>query len=432
MKDNRDFSDLGKEIRDVVQDAIGSMEYGELNDRIEKTINVAFGEVRKHIDNIQDGVLKGTRTASSRTSSNNDEWVGTFKEGTVYSAQNRRPRRSSDKYRAVSAKDMTGQKEAASTALSAIPMNRKGNVDAIILMVLGGAFTGIGSVALAICLLLWVIPPHIMNASSVAAAALVTGLNGYMLSKGLSIKGRIKRAEKIRGFVGEKGYCSLADLADYMGITVKKMKRDLKGMIKAGVFPQGHLDKKGTCLMLTDKAWEQYSQLQKNYQVQKIEEQASEAETEEGSDEESVEALGCKYMERLRQLNDAIPGQAVSTKLERLDYLLKNIFTELKERPEKKDQMRKFMEYYLPETVRLVEAYEDFDQAGVQGENITAAKAEIEKTLDTINSAFEKLLDGLYRDAAFEASANAKVLKTILSQDGYGETEFEEKNEGEA
>ena len=46
-------------------------------------------------------------------------------------------------------------------------------------------------------------------------------------------------------------------------------------------------------------------------------------------------------------------------------------------------------------------------------------KAEIEKTMDTINGAFEKLLDDLYREEAFEAAADAKVLKTVLTQDGF-------------
>ena len=124
-------------------------------------------------------------------------------------------------------------------------------------------------------------------------------------------------------------------------------------------------------------------------------------------------------MERLRRLNDEIPGEAVSNKLYQLDELLSGTFALLREHPEKRSQMRKFMDYYLPTTVKLVEAYAQFDRAGVEGENIQNAKAEIEKTMDTINGAFEKLLDDLYREEAFEAAADAKVLKTVLTQDGF-------------
>ena len=136
-------------------------------------------------------------------------------------------------------------------------------------------------------------------------------------------------------------------------------------------------------------------------------------------------------MEQLRELNLQIPGEVISNKLYQLDYLLNRIFTTLREHPEKSAQMRRFMEYYLPTTVKLVESYAEFDRAGVEGENIRKAKAEIEKTMDTIISAFEKVLDGLYQEAAFEAAADAKVLKTILAQDGYADHEFQVSGEKE-
>ena len=105
------------------------------------------------------------------------------------------------------------------------------------------------------------------------------------------------------------------------------------------------------------------------------------------------------------------------------------LYCYLREHPEKSDQMRRFMEYYLPTTVKLVESYAEFDSAGVEGENIRTAKEEIEKTMDTINEAFEKLLDDLYQNAAFEASADARVLKTVLAQDGYMKSDFEKQEE---
>lgn len=62
------------------------------------------------------------------------------------------------------------------------------------------------------------------------------------------------------------------------------------------------------------------------------------------------------------------------------------------------------MDYYLPTTVKLLKAYEELDKQPVEGENIKTAKQEIENTLDTINEAFENLLDsfleirhGMYR-----------------------------------
>lgn len=79
------------------------------------------------------------------------------------------------------------------------------------------------------------------------------------------------------------------------------------------------------------------------------------------------------------------------------------------------------MDYYLPTTLKLVQTYADFDEVQIQGENILNAKQEIEKTLDTINQAFEKLLDDLFMDAAFDATTDAQVLQTLLAQEGLAE-----------
>ena len=79
------------------------------------------------------------------------------------------------------------------------------------------------------------------------------------------------------------------------------------------------------------------------------------------------------------------------------------------------------MEYYLPTTIKLLEAYEELDAQPVQGENIISSKQEIEKTLDTLNTAFEKLLDDLFQDTAWDLSSDISVLNTMLAQEGLTE-----------
>ena len=76
------------------------------------------------------------------------------------------------------------------------------------------------------------------------------------------------------------------------------------------------------------------------------------------------------------------------------------------------------MNYYLPTTLKLVETYAEFDRVSAPGEEILAAKAEIENTLDTINQAFTELLNNLFKDAVFDATTDAQVLKTMLAREG--------------
>ena len=79
------------------------------------------------------------------------------------------------------------------------------------------------------------------------------------------------------------------------------------------------------------------------------------------------------------------------------------------------------MDYYLPTTVKLLEAYAQMDAQPVGGENIQTAKKEIEDTLDTLNTAFEKLLDSLFQETAWDISSDISVLNTLLAQEGLKE-----------
>ena len=98
--------------------------------------------------------------------------------------------------------------------------------------------------------------------------------------------------------------------------------------------------------------------------------------------------------------------------------LVDRIFDRVEENPESIDDIRKLMDYYLPTTVKLLDAYEELDGQPVQGENIISSKREIEKTIDTLNTAFEKLLDDLFQDTAWDLSSDISVLQMMLAQEG--------------
>ena len=135
-------------------------------------------------------------------------------------------------------------------------------------------------------------------------------------------------------------------------------------------------------------------------------------------------AEGMEYIRHLRDLNDRIEGEAISEKLYRLENLLKEIFDRVQEHPEQMHRMHKLMDYYLPMTVKLLNAYEDMDSQPIQGENIASSKKEIEDTIDTLNVAFEKLLDSVFEDTAIDVSSDISVLNTVLAQEGLTEDEL--------
>ena len=106
------------------------------------------------------------------------------------------------------------------------------------------------------------------------------------------------------------------------------------------------------------------------------------------------------------------------------EMIVERIFNRTEQHPEVIPDLKKMMDYYLPMTVKLLNAYADMDAQPVQGETILSSKREIEETLDTLNLAFEKLLDELFQDTALDVSSDITVLKTLLAQEGLTEDEF--------
>ena len=104
-----------------------------------------------------------------------------------------------------------------------------------------------------------------------------------------------------------------------------------------------------------------------------------------------------------------------------MEMLVDKIFDRVEQNPASVGDIRKLMEYYLQTTSKLLQAYQDLDALPVQGENISSSKKEIEKTLDTLNRAFEKLLDDLFQETAWDVSTDISVLHTMLAQEGLTE-----------
>ena len=178
--------------------------------------------------------------------------------------------------------------------------------------------------------------------------------------------------------------------------------------------------------MVSEHAWNQYTALMEDMKQRKAEEQAAQKKMREEYDRLSPEVqkivqAGDEYVRRIKAANDAIPGEVISAKISRMELLVDRIFDRVEQNPDSVNDMRRMMDYYLPTTMKLLEAYEELDAQPVQGENIISSKKEIEDTIDTLNIAFEKLLDSLFQDTAWDVSSDISVLHTMLAQEGLTE-----------
>lgn len=251
-------------------------------------------------------------------------------------------------------------------------------------------------------------------------------LGAGFIGSGVHTLNMVSRFKKYRRELGQKTQCALEKLARSVGRDVKFVRKEVQKMIDRGLFLQGHLDKEQTLLITSDETYRSFEQnrlLLEQRQRQQAEEAKAAAEVKKTRDPRVQEVLdkGNAFVAEIRRCNDAIPGEEISAKIDRMELIVRRIFRRAETCPEIIPDLKKLMDYYLPMTVKLLNAYADMDAQPVQGETIAASKREIEATLDTLNLAFEKLLDDLFRDTAMDVSSDISVLHTLLAQEGLTE-----------
>ena len=133
-----------------------------------------------------------------------------------------------------------------------------------------------------------------------------------------------------------------------------------------------------------------------------------------------------RAISEMRRLNDAIEDETISQQIDQLEDATAKIFDHVIEHPEKQGQIRKFMIYYLPTTLKLLNSYDRMDATGISGENIDSTKERIETMMATIVSSFHKQLDALFRDEAMDIASDITVMENLLAQEGLAGPQMEE------
>jgi len=441
MSSQQNWNNIGDQIRDALQESLASGDFRELNQVVTSTVNSALEEARRQMRQTS-GKQPSTQQQASREPKT--QKVQSYEQTAAG--------------RVVPRQKVQGMEtQASANQLSVIKIKNVGKVSGILHIVFGGIGTFFSA-----CAMVGALVAYLALQSGVpfliAGCCLWAFIN--MISKGCKKINRVKRAERYVQLCGNKSYINIEDLALHIGKSKRHVLKDVKKMIKLGIFPEGHLDSQESCLILNDATFRQYLKLQKERKAMELEEKVArmqnrqkavniEAETpvskeavaaareilenktvKEASDtaeaEERIEdpelaamiREGNECIARLRRMNDEIEGEVISAKLYQLEGLLKEIFARIKEHPEQRHQMRKFMDYYLPTTLKLVEAYAEFDEVSVPGPDIMSAKEEIGKTLDTINQAFAELLNKLFRATVYDVTTDAQVLQTMLAKEG--------------
>ena len=238
--------------------------------------------------------------------------------------------------------------------------------------------------------------------------AMAIGGGGALLT-GLRMKSTRKLERLLDKVVGERDNISLPELFAAAGVDAARGRAAVESAIEHGYFgADAYIDNRTDTLVVRGAA------------PQPKKPAPAPAPKPQPAAEDEYAAL----LRQLREVNDAIPDPVMSQKISRLEEVSGRIFALAQKDPDKKAQLQKFMNYYLPTALKLLNTYASLPAQDVQGENIADVKKNIERSMDLLVTAFENQLDKLFQSDALDVSADVAALEGMLNMDGLTGNEF--------
>ena len=136
--------------------------------------------------------------------------------------------------------------------------------------------------------------------------------------------------------------------------------------------------------------------------------------------EDPIAAERARALSELRRLDDNIEDEKISAQIVHMEEVTGKIFDIVAGQPANLPQIRRFLNYYLPTTLKLLNAYDRMGSAGVEGANIDGTMGRIDAMMDKVVQAFDKQLDALFADEALDISTDITVLEQMLAREGLG------------
>ena len=223
---------------------------------------------------------------------------------------------------------------------------------------------------------------------------------GGALLTGLRMKSTRKLERLLDKVVGERDNISLPELFAAAGVDAARGRAAVESAIEHGYFgADAYIDNRTDTLVVRGAA-------------------PQPPRPAEPAPAPAPEDQYAALQRQLRQANDAIPDPVMTAKISRLEDVSTRIFALAKKDPDKKAQLQKFMDYYLPTALKLLNTYAQLSAQDVQGSNITEAKQSIERSMDLLITAFENQLDKLFASDALDVSTDIAALEGMLNLDG--------------
>ena len=157
-------------------------------------------------------------------------------------------------------------------------------------------------------------------------------------------------------------------------------------------------------------------------------EKAAAAGTSYSPEVSAILAEGNRALSEMGRLYMSIKDPEVRGKINEIMRITDKIAQDAISDPSDIPQIKKFMNYYLPTTIKLLNAYDRMSAQGIEGENLDKSMKSINDMLDTAIEAYKKRLDSLFANQALDIETDIQVMNTMLAREGLsGGKDFEVK-----
>ena len=238
-------------------------------------------------------------------------------------------------------------------------------------------------------------------------------------------RGRMKQAQRYREYIniiGGQDAVSIRTIARITNRDPEDVSEDLNNLIYQGALgEEAYVDQSTQQLILT-RAGREAARAAAERALQEDEIRRQEDERRRDA-QDTAEA---SVLAEIRQVNEEIDDVRISEQIDRIEEITRLILQYQTDHPESRTQLHKFLSYYLPTTLKLLQSYAEFEGSSVQGTNITETRNRIEALMDKVVDAFERQYDQLFADTRMDIESEITVLENMMKQDGL--TEDEESN----
>ncbi|WP_017209482.1 5-bromo-4-chloroindolyl phosphate hydrolysis family protein [Clostridium beijerinckii] len=396
--DKKDFSNLENQIRDTIKNAFDVID---------------FAKIKKDIDDKAQETVRETRNKFVDKSQYFDKKIKDELKNRYKNIANVVPKSENKIQRYIAKRPV-------------------GSISGTLYTIFGSILSGILGILIISYSILISFKSEFLMSNLISLGILFSFLaaSGAFTLRGINLRKRAKRFKEYVKLLRGNSYCSISELAETVRKKNKFVVKDLRKMIELNMFPQGHIDDRQTYFMLNNEVYENYLTSQESLKKRNEDELKKQEELKKDfNDPVKMELrntieMGRDYIKQIGDISSSIDKEEISEKLNRLQNIINQILKYVEQNPKKLQEVDRFAKHYLPMTLKLLNAYKELNEQPVQGDNIRNAKNEIEKTLDTINNAFEKLLDDLFEEIALDISTDISVLETLFTQEGLKKDDF--------